>query len=462
MGSVKSIKCTNCAAPLDLLGGGRVETITCSYCKSTLDLNDNYRVLSNFKQTIKQQNLPFKVGMVGTLKGVEYTLIGLATYRSVGYPISEWTDFLLFSPLYGYAYLTYENGHLIYSKRNRTFPNTPWDKIPKYDAIAIDGKPYVPFDQYDATISYVEGELTWVAKRDDKSSFIDLINAPYGISVEKSKNEIEHYKSEYLEPSIVYEAFGIEKEKEPSTFHVLKPFERPFLKSLSLISFWVLFVVALFAAVILFDGQGKVIQRFVAHNTKPVNVDFYVNDTKYLVDLELSSSTSKELDNFKLQIHKDNKVYFSISPTSAYLFSDKTDESIKRLHPWDKKSTKVRVSLNIEEKGTYKIKVNPINKTLKSNVSIQIKEASSRLNYFAYLFILTLTFWLIYKYFAWRYERKVENERGIYVNSESKHSVHLIWVYITLFIGVIIFVPNLLLPFIFVSILVFSFIRPSH
>ena len=106
MSQVKSIKCTNCAAPLSLIGGGRVESITCSYCKSVLDLNDNYKVLSNFRNVKESQKLPFTIGMVGRLKDVDYTIIGRVTYATSYYPHGEWTDFLLFSPLYGYAYLS--------------------------------------------------------------------------------------------------------------------------------------------------------------------------------------------------------------------------------------------------------------------------------------------------------------------------------------------------------------------
>jgi len=458
MSSVKSIKCTNCAAPLDLLGGGRVETITCSYCKSTLDLNDNYKVLSHFKRTKASQNLPFKIGMQGELKGVEYTIIGLVTYKSIGYPISEWTDFLLFSPLYGYAYLTYEEGHLIYAKRNRTFPNTPWDKVPNYDTISVNAKSYVPFDKYDATISYVEGELTWVAKRDDKISFIDLINAPYGISIEKSKNEIEHYETEYLEPSLVYATFGVEKQKKPSSFNPLQPFERPFLKSLSLVSFWVLFVIALVTLVTFFDGNGKLTKRFTAQNTASKSVDFLIQETKYLVDLKLSASTSKALDNFQIEIHKDNKLYFSLNPKSAYIFNHTTGAIEKKLQPWDKKSTQVRVSLNIEEKGSYELRVKPINKALKSTVSIQILEASSRLNYFTYFFILTMVFWLIYKYIEWRYHSKVEDERGIGSSFSPLRSLNLIPI---LIVGIpvlilVIMQPDFLIPVIFISIFVLA------
>jgi len=456
MSTVKSIKCTNCAAPLDLLGGGRVETITCGYCKSTLDLNNDYKVLGNFKSTKERQKLPFKIGMKGQLKGIDYTIIGCVSYQTKGYPLYEWTDFLLFSPFYGYAYLTYEDGHLIYSKRNRTFPNTPWNKISSYDEFTVNQKAYVPFDKYEATVTYVEGELTWIAKRNDKISFIDLINAPYGISVEKSKQEIEHYENEYLSPSLVYEAFGLETQKKPHGFHALKPFERPFLKSLSLVSYWVLFIIALFVGIMLFDGQGELIKQAVVTNTETKNIEFTVKKTEYLVDLELTSTKAKELDNFQLKIYKENKVYFSLNHNAAYIFNHNTGAIEKKLQAWHKKSTQVRVSLDISEPGRYQLEVQAVDPSLKSKVLIRIKEASSRMNYFGYFFLLTLFFWLIYKYIEWRYHSKIEDERGIGSSFSPIRSLNLLPI---IMIGVplvvlVIFIPELLIPVILIALFV--------
>ncbi|CAA6820373.1 MAG: Unknown protein [uncultured Sulfurovum sp.] len=441
MHQVKSIKCTNCAAPLDLLGGGRVESITCAYCNSVLDLNDHYKVLSNFKNVRGRQKLPFKVGMQGKLKGIDYTIIGLISYVDTKYSSSTWTDFLLFSPLYGYAYLTYENGHLIYSKRNRTFPNFTWSELANHSIISVDGRAYKPFDKYDAKVTYVEGELTWIAKRHERTSFIDLIHPPFGISVEKTKSEVEYYLSEYLDSTMVYEAFNMEVQEKPQSFNVLKPFERPFLKSLSYIAYWVLFIVALLALAIYFDGSGTIIKNSSADN-KAVQYDkFRINTNRYLVDLELRATTAKELNNFNLQIHKDKKIIFSLTPSSAYVFDSDTNSIQKKLHPWDKGSKKVRVSLNLEELGIYNLSVKPIDPKTKSTLFITIKEASSRLNYLVWFFIISIALWLVYKFYKWRYNLKVEEEKGDFVahhTQENKGSHTLMIVLSIIFIAIII------------------------
>jgi len=418
MSEIKSIKCTNCAAPLNLLGGGRVESITCSYCKSVLDLNDNYKVVTNFKMVKERHQLPFDVGMRGEINTIEYTIIGRVTYAHVEYPHEEWTDFLLFSPLYGYAYLTYEEGHLIYSKRNRTFPNLTWSQIIQKEELYIDERAYIPFDEYEAKVVYVEGELTWIAKRNDKTSFIDLIAPPYGLSVEKNQNEIEHYQSQYLDASATYEAFGVEKKEKASTFHPLKPFDHPFLKSLSHIAFIVLFIIALLFVGVYYDGLGKAIKTLSTDNQTVKEVNFSVNSSKYLVALELQSPKAKELDNFNLKIYKNSKLLFSLTPYTAYLFDEKDGHLKKRLQPWEKKATKVLILLNLEASKMYQLRVEPIDMNVKSKLHITLKEQYSALNYTVWFFLFTLFLWLLYKFIAWLYKLKMNNERGIHLDEE--------------------------------------------
>lgn len=67
--SIYSIKCTNCAAPLKILGGGRVTTVTCQYCNSVLDMADHYKVVAQFHDKYRPP-VPFTLGMQGTIKGV--------------------------------------------------------------------------------------------------------------------------------------------------------------------------------------------------------------------------------------------------------------------------------------------------------------------------------------------------------------------------------------------------------
>jgi len=419
---IESIKCTNCAAPLTLLGGGRVATVTCLYCKSVLDLNDNYKVLSNFREVKALHKLPFDIGMKGLLKGIEYTIIGRVTYADMEYPYREWSDFLLFSTLYGYAWLTYEEGTLTYSRRNRTFPNLSWSEISQQSQVVVDGQGYEPYDVYAAKITYVEGELTWVAKKNDNISFIDLIAPPLGLSVEKSKEEIEYYKTEYLEANEVYEAFAVplEKREKEGSFYPLKPFKQPFFKLLSSISIWVLLIVGLLFLGVKIDGQGKKLTEFLAENSKVTEEVFSLHSTKYLTSIELKASNSKALNNFNMKLYKDDKLMFSLTKDGAYIFDYATQKVDKRFSSWERRAKEVLVYLNLERVGVYRLSLSPVNSMLTSRVKVTVKEQSARVNYlkiFALFSVITL---LLYYALRWRYHRKLESQRGLYENGDDE------------------------------------------
>jgi nitrogen fixation-related uncharacterized protein len=421
MSRVQSIKCTNCAAPLKLLGGGRVESITCSYCTSVLDLTDNYKVLSNFKNVKESYTLPFEVGMKGKLKEVEYTIIGRISYMETIHVEHTWSDFLLFSPLYGYAWLTYEQGHLLYSKRNRTFPNLTWEEIEHQSLVMVDAKDYKPYDAYTAKVTYVEGELTWIAKYGDKINYIDLVSAPFGITVENNGNEIEFYNDEYMDAEEVYEAFSVPKENRDSdkNFHPLKPFSQPFLKELSKISLWFIVIVALLMALFVFDGSGKTIASFKTANLNSVTEPFTLSSTSYLTTIGIKANSAEALNNFNIKLFKDEKLIFSMTPNNAYIFDEATGKVSKRLDSWERRAKEIVVYLDLEKLGVYQLSVIPIDSAVASVLDIKVQENYSRLNYLIMFGVALLLSFLLYYFFVWRYKSKQYSENEI----EDKESI---------------------------------------
>ncbi len=392
MSKVKAIKCPNCAAPLDLLGGGRVNSIVCSYCKSIIDLNRDYKVVGTFKYIKAQHELPFEIGMRGVIKGVEWTIIGRVDYKTQEFPFEEWSDLLLFSPLYGYAWLTYENGHLIYSKRVRDFPLVSWRELSSFETIEYNDIEYRYADDYLAKVTYVEGELTWIAKLDDVTKYIDFVSPPYGIGAEKSANEVEYYLSEYLKEDDIYKAFDAQKVQQPEGDNPLKPFDRPFFRELSNIAFIFLFIIIAAYVEFRFDGQGREIKSFTATNQKPVVTDFNVTSNKYLVNILLKASNAKSLNNFKIDILKDKKDFFGFDKSYAY----KSDVG-KLSSSWERGAYSVSAFINIDKLGKYTLKVTPVNSNLSSKVYVRVFEEKARLNYLFYFAIFTFIAWIWYK-----------------------------------------------------------------
>ena len=116
---LRAINCTACGAGLDVLGGGRVATHICPYCGTALDAQADYKVIASYSGIVRPSS-PLRPGMSGQIDGVTFTVIGtLGWEERYGGRTWTWVDHQVFSPTHGYAWLTVEDGHLIFSRRYR-------------------------------------------------------------------------------------------------------------------------------------------------------------------------------------------------------------------------------------------------------------------------------------------------------------------------------------------------------
>ena len=435
MSKVRAIKCTKCAAPLNFLGGGRVATITCSYCKSILSVEKNFPIIGNFKNIKQAHQVPFDIGMKGELEGIEYTIIGRVTYEELGTPDS-WDDFLLFSPLYGYAWLTYEYGHLIYSKRNRWLPEMSWNTLEEIETKRIDDRIYQVDDTYTARISYIEGELTWRAKKHDKIRFIDLYSPPYGISVERSSEGIEYYSSHYLSTEEVYQAFSVPKNRQvlPTRPHALQEFGETFFKPLAKISLWTILVTFFLFLFVMYTGSGSKprssdtnstkmpfeLERippydliYHADNTAPTMHTFSIDNKAYLTTLTMEANSSKSLNNFQLQILQGEEKLFSMSKNGSYLNSKIRTFNKEKLETWEYRAKGVKAYLKLPV-GDYTLLVTPVSFDLNSSVKISIRQGVARTNYFLWFIMLLLFSLALYQYQKMKHYQALDDEESFF------------------------------------------------
>ena len=126
--NLRAINCTACGATLDVLGGHRVKSLVCGYCGSVMDSHAGYQVIQRYRDSPDRPAAPLALGMEATLKGVPFTIIGMIEYvsRQSGPGWAEtydWISFQLYSPTHGYAWLTWNKGHYVFSYRTRDLPH---------------------------------------------------------------------------------------------------------------------------------------------------------------------------------------------------------------------------------------------------------------------------------------------------------------------------------------------------
>ena len=410
MAKVYSIKCPECNAPLELLGGKNVSVVVCKYCKSLIDLKKNYRVLSKFSAK-KLPNSQFQIGLKGEIDGVKWQIIGLIAYSENTYiDKTTWIDYMLYSKLYGYAWLTYDNGALIFTRRIHSIPTLDMSprSTPK-DLVVLDGKEFKFYECYYSYIVFAMGELTFVAKNGDRVGVCEAIAPPYGLNKESYLSGIEYSISRYLDnPKEICESFGVSPIKKEPLKHPLKPLKAPILKTVSEVSIIFFAIVLFLIAITNVKNRDRVVAKdyFDTNSTQSVKiVDFNISHPEHLVELSIHTNLNNDWIDYDISVEDANKTeIFSTEDELSYYYGYEGGES------WSEGSLDDKIYFKVPEAGSYRLIISspPHKKVVTSH--IEIKEGVIRTLYLWALVVFYLFMFIIYWLVLWAYESSVWSE----------------------------------------------------
>lgn len=390
---IAAINCTSCGGSLALHGGHRVRTLTCGYCGSVMDAHADYRVLEQFKN-LKRPNSPLKIGMELTIKGVSQTVIGVIEYamREEGITYS-WISHQLYSPTHGYAWLTLEDGHFVFSYRVRDLPYPlKASHLPPRASIKAMGRTFLKYESGNAHIRYVEGELTWVAKVGDTVAETEAVDPPFIFSYESTHSEIEYSLGEYLDPETMAAALGSD-EPVPAGhgIHPAQPFKAG---ALTRGAFWGGLIFAPIAViallVVLAVGGGTVIQRStVADPATGGTVPFTATDASYLYQISLDTSISNSWAYYEVDLLRDGEDVEIGSLGRDIEYYSGTDSDGR----WTEGSRTATATFHLPEPGDYELDVRLVEaENMQSNppVTVEVRENVYVIRYVAALAIITV------------------------------------------------------------------------
>lgn len=349
---LRSINCTQCGAPLNLLGGNRVKSINCGYCGSILDSRDEYKVIKRY-EGLKRPSSPVRIGMEGRIRGVAFTVIGMIEYVSID---SRWVELLLFSPTHGYAWLEYEDGHFIFSRGVRDLPDRTVSHRSK-SRFKARGRNFRVYEHYDARINYVEGELTWIAEKGDKVSITEGIDPPYIYCIEQTGKEQEYSFGEYLQPEEVYQAFRLSgKPRIRRGVHAAQPYipgslvtglSRAGLIFMPIVLILYLFVLLIGSGHTVFNGAISAAGFLKGAATR----QFDVTDPDHLLGLYLQSNLRNSWASYDITVMKDKQELFSLAKQISYYSGVEGGES------WSEGSKSVKTYFKLPQAGKYNLYV---------------------------------------------------------------------------------------------------------
>jgi hypothetical protein len=202
----EDLKCPKCGGPLEVRAPDQTQRIACPYCGSMLDATRDLAVLEALARPDLDPWIP--LGSKGRLEGVSWTVIGAlersVTVEDVRYP---WTEYLLYEPRHGFRWLVEAKGHWSYVE-----PIGAGDVASKhpYGPPEYDGVQFAHFQAGRAVVDGVLGEFYWAVARGDQTETDDYVAPPRMLSKEVAESEITWSLGTYIEPDVVWQAFGLE------------------------------------------------------------------------------------------------------------------------------------------------------------------------------------------------------------------------------------------------------------
>lgn len=216
--AARRVDCAKCARSLRLAGGAETRTVTCPACRTVNDVRtDEPKVLATLAAKAGRAPL-FKLGTGATLRGRAYRVAAYCRYEELEEGVRYYSDEYYLRPEKGEpVWLVTERGHFMLKQELAERPQDPsLFAAEARRTFRYGGKDWSVFECGVDKLIWVDGELPWVAQVGDPCQFVDAIAPPFMLSGEKSKTEVEWYRSEYLPREEVAAAFGIPEAKLPA------------------------------------------------------------------------------------------------------------------------------------------------------------------------------------------------------------------------------------------------------
>lgn len=250
----KTITCTNCGGPITIRYPGASLSVSCSSCDSVLDVTTPaYRIISTHYDKTSKYRPILELGSRGELFGKKWEVIGFVIRTDIR-SLYSWEEYLLFNPYYGFRWLTYNNGHWSFVRSVKDRPKSLHSSSIRAmtgSTLPYDGDDYRLYYRGDVRVSYVIGEFYWKVEYGQQVAMEDYVAPPRMLSAESDKKGKVWSVSEYIEPSVVREAFNPSEDIPPAygmapnkpspasgIWKQVKPMWGIFLVVLTALQFW--------------------------------------------------------------------------------------------------------------------------------------------------------------------------------------------------------------------------------
>ncbi len=373
--------CPNCGGALELKAPDKSERVTCPYCNSLLNINEgNLEFLKALKPSPAPQDFLLEIGAKGKFEkfaeGVELEIIGAMT-RSVTFDGVKyfWNEYLLYNPKVGFKWLVNSDNH--------------WNFVDSVNAAELDvsqtiagikpsvkynGKSYKIFQDTPARVEYVKGEFYWRVEQGETVNTADFVAAPFILSQELNKKEVNWSLGTYLKREEVEKAFGVENLPKPWNVAPNQPYEGGGLIKYGFLLLGILLLVGIFMIPLSGFSSTRLYQEIVLQPMKTSTTGhvFFTNifelEANENVRVSAAASVSNSWTELNIDLVKEgNNEIESVLIPIEYYFGYTDGEN------WTEGGKTNDATISAVPEGKYSLRVEGVWKDWTKPMPVRVK-----------------------------------------------------------------------------------------
>lgn len=399
-----NLACGACGAAFTL-HAPTIERVICQHCGSIIDATDrNFKVIQKNAVVLNTLHPRIPLGSTGTLKGVNYTVIGyMLRTAGTGLDQYQWSEYLLVDQQHRYVWLTEYQGHW---SLVRTINSAPL--ITGFGSgrnVQYQSTKFKIFDDSASSVKTVIGEFYWSVRVGETSRVMDFISPPWILSREKSGKELSWSLGEYLEPDILQQAFAL---KIPLPARVGVGINQPYGHGGDRLFYWGIagmvsvMLLIIHMIFVMMGGQIMYQQNLSIENVDPLTHRITTNTFDVTGDTgSLTIANQGYVNNEWIAldmdlVEKDTGKIYPFSREIAF-YSGRDSDGY-----WTEGSPNDTATLTDIDPGKYYLIIeptlsNPLNRSRISDLQIRRGEVSTFNFFLAELFLLVFPGWVSYQ-----------------------------------------------------------------
>ncbi|RYC68691.1 MULTISPECIES: DUF4178 domain-containing protein [Spirosoma] len=207
-----TLTCPNCQTSITYYDVTGSSFYACPACATLFEYEHEGppRIIHTLQKLSTQPLIP--IGATGTLGGNAYRVVGFMRKTEAG-AAAEWSEYVLYSPVVGYAQLAEYNGHWQFVRPAPRNDYTILKESARSWTVNDDDRDYQLYHHYQPRLLAAVGEFDWNIREDEALTVYEFIAPPYMLSSEqKNEQEASWYRAEHRSRQAIADAFGLDNE----------------------------------------------------------------------------------------------------------------------------------------------------------------------------------------------------------------------------------------------------------